>query len=214
MTEKDRVELAIRRFMSQSPDTSEKRMFKVLHRVKLKKLLEENRTEKFTFFWRASSIFSQWHMSSFVWEKIEQGDNPSLLSLNFNCAEQYMMYRKAVLFFDHECAEKILSANSPKEQKKLGRKVRDFDEKVWKYYRTDIVYSGNKKKFTQNEDLLALLKKTKGTTLVEASPHDRVWGVGLSVNDSRIYNRDKWRGKNLLGEILTYLRVELCDGEY
>jgi len=154
--------------------------------------------EKFTFFWKTESPFSQWYPAVFTVE-----------GLRFNCAEQYMMYRKALLFDDGEMARKILDSGSPRTQKALGKNVRHFVELVWDENCREIVYTGNHAKFTQNPPLKAALFATAGTTLVEASPHDRIWGVGLAEDDSRIHDRKKWRGQNRLGEILARLREDL-----
>ncbi|WP_242975149.1 NADAR family protein [Anaerovirgula multivorans] len=120
---------------------------------------------------------------------------------------------KAKLFADEEIAQKILKVKSPIQQKVLGRKVRHFDQKIWESNCKKVVYDGNYAKFTQNTDLKQLLMKTKGTTLVEASPTDRIWGVGLAEEDSRILDRKTWKGKNWLGEILTQLRKDLLGVE-
>ncbi len=152
----------------------------------------------FTFFWRQQSPFSQWHPCGF---RVGQA--------RFTCAEQYMMYGKAQLFGDAEMAARILEARTPKEHKALGRKVRGFEGAVWERERERIVYEGNHAKFTQNEPLRAALLATKGTLLVEASPLDRIWGVGLSEEDPRIQDPAQWRGQNLLGKVLTRLREDL-----
>jgi ribA/ribD-fused uncharacterized protein len=157
--------------------------------------------EKFTFFYRTESPFSQWHPADF-----------EIGGVQYNCAEQYMMYRKAVLFGDQETAGKILTALTPREQKELGRRVRGFDKNQWEAQCRQFVYEANYAKFTQNPLLLETLLATKGTTLVEASPTDRIWGVGLEENDPRIKNRATWRGTNWLGEILTKLREDLLAG--
>ena len=154
--------------------------------------------EKFTFFWKSDSPFSQWYPAVFVIDGVR-----------FNSAEQYMMYRKAMLFGDEEMAQRILSAPSPQTQKALGKNVRHFVESVWEENSREIVYTGNYAKFMQNADLKKALLATAGTTLVEASPYDRIWGVGLAADDPRIRDRKKWRGKNRLGEILTKLREDL-----
>ena len=153
---------------------------------------------RFTFFWQSESPFSQWHPVEFV-----------VKGKRFVCAEQYMMHGKAVLFGDLEVAERILASASPKTHKALGRKVSGFDDQVWKRERERIVYEGNHAKFTQNASLLAELMATAGTELVEASPTDRIWGVGLSAEDPRIQNPSQWRGQNLLGKVLTRLREDL-----
>lgn len=84
--------------------------------------------------------------------------------------------------------------------------------KIWKYYRSKVVYEGNKAKFEQNEDFRQALLITRGTTLVEAAPNDSIWGIGIADNDKRALKRSTWLGKNLLGEILTKLRIELAGG--
>lgn len=159
--------------------------------------------EKFTFFYRTESPFSQWHPAVFEIEGIR-----------FTCAEQYMMYRKAKLFQDEEIAAKILTARTPREQKELGRAVRHFDCDEWERNCKRFVYDGNYAKFTQNQHLLEKLLATQGTTLVEASPTDRIWGVGLREDDPRIRNRTTWRGTNWLGEILTQVRDDLLSERY
>lgn len=113
------------------------------------------------------------------------------------------MYNKALLFNDLKTAKKILYTTNPSKIKALGREVENFDEKEWDQHKYNIVYQGNKYKFTQNPKLLEILLKTGTKTLVEASPYDKVWGIGLSENDPKARNRESWRGQNLLGEILT-----------
>jgi ribA/ribD-fused uncharacterized protein len=159
--------------------------------------------EKFTFFWRTESPFSQWHPADFT-----------VNGVHYTSAEQYMMHQKALLFGDQTIADKILKASSASVQKKLGRQVAGFDRTLWEAECQRIVYEGNWAKFTQNEELLTALRATRGTTLVEASPDDRIWGVGLAEEDRRIRNRRTWRGTNWLGEILTRLREDIgCDSD-
>ncbi len=218
MKEKDRADLAVKRSVSQSEGSSEDLLLKKLVQVKLKYLIRNGSYEKFTFFWHSSSCFSQWYISEFTGRGILWSEESFLedlpLEVTFNCMEQYMMYHKAMLFLDRPSARKILATENPKEQKKIGRSVQNFDEKVWKYYRHSIVYRGNKNKFTQNDKLLSELMSTEGTSLVEASPYDKIWGAGLSQKDGRIRDRGLWKGLNLLGEILTSLRIDLNDGVY
>jgi hypothetical protein len=120
-----------------------------------------------------------------------------------------MMHGKALLFGDAAVAQQILAAAHPRQHKALGRKVKSFDDAVWKRERLNIVKAGSRAKFTQNAELLAQLLATKGTVLVEASPYDRIWGIGLAATDPRALDRTTWRGQNLLGQILTELRDEL-----
>ena len=152
----------------------------------------------YTFFFTEKSPFSQWYPCAFTVDGIA-----------FSCAEQFMMHGKALLFGDHEIAEQVLAAAHPKQHKALGRKVTPFDDLTWKAKRVEIVKAGSRAKFTQNEELRALLVATKGTELVEASPYDRIWGIGLAATDPRALDPKTWRGQNLLGKILTELRDEL-----
>lgn len=153
---------------------------------------------RFTFFFTEASPFSQWYRCSFTASEV-----------TFNCAEQYMMHGKAVLFGDAEVAAQIIATAHPKQQKALGRKVKNFDDKVWKREREAIVLAGSRLKYTQNPELKELLLATVGTELVEASPYDRIWGIGLSAKDPRAQDPATWKGQNLLGKILTKLREEL-----
>ena len=152
----------------------------------------------FTFFFTEASPFSQWYRCTFT-----AGGH------TFGCAEQYMMHGKALLFGDAEIAAEILAADHPRQHKALGRKVRRFDDAVWKREREAIVLAGNRAKFTQDPALFEQLLATRGTTLVEASPYDRIWGIGLRATDPRAQDPEQWRGQNLLGRILTALRDEL-----
>ncbi|MEO8699158.1 MAG: NADAR family protein [Kofleriaceae bacterium] len=156
----------------------------------------------FTFFFTEASPFSQWYRCSF-----RVGDH------TFNCAEQYMMHGKALLFDDANTAAEILAADHPREHKALGRKVKNFDDAIWKRSREAIVLAGNRAKFTQSAELRAVLLETRGTTLVEASPYDKIWGIGLAATDPRAQDPAQWKGQNLLGKVLTSLRDELlaCD---
>ena len=152
----------------------------------------------FTFFFTEASPFSQWYRSAFTVDGV-----------TFNCAEQFMMHGKARLFDDAATAQLILAADHPRDHKALGRRVKRFDDAAWKREREAIVLAGNRAKFTQNPDLLAQLLATRGTTLVEASPYDRIWGIGLAASDPKAQDPATWRGQNLLGKILTRLRDEL-----
>lgn len=157
--------------------------------------------EKFTLFWNGP--FSQWEECEFEVDGV-----------TYNCAEQYMMAAKAKLFNDNDTLDRIMEAEQPREQKKLGRLVKGFNAERWNAVAKEIVYEGNYAKFTQNARLLRKLLDTKGTTLVEASPYDCIWGIGLKETDKNARNREKWRGSNWLGEILTGLREDLIDEGY
>jgi ribA/ribD-fused uncharacterized protein len=129
--------------------------------------------------------------------------------VRFTHAEQFMMYAKALLFGDRDAAERILKADRPREQQAIGCVVRGFDAAVWVLFREGIVYNANYARFAQNTDQRELLFSTRGTTLVEASPHDQVWGIGLAADDPRAADRSQWHGLNLLGQALTRVREAL-----
>ncbi|WP_018750558.1 NADAR family protein [Paenibacillus sanguinis] len=164
---------------------------------------------KFLFFWGHTppadgginqSCFSQWWMCSFEVDGIA-----------YSCTEQYMMAEKARLFGDTEMLEAIMKSGHPKEMKAFGRAVRHFDQQVWAEQCYDIVKRGNLAKFSQNAALWDFMKTTKNRILVEASPRDRVWGIGMGKSNPDAENPLKWRGKNQLGFALTEVRDHLLE---
>ena len=158
--------------------------------------------EKFTLFFRGP--FSQWHRDSDHWFEVA--------GVTYNCAEQYMMAEKARLFGDEGAEKQIMSAGHPRDQKAIGKLVKPFDEDRWNLAARDIVYKGNYAKFTQHADLKDELLETAGTTLVEASPYDHIWGIKLGSINPDCHDRSKWRGTNWLGEVLTKVRDDLMAG--
>jgi ribA/ribD-fused uncharacterized protein len=119
------------------------------------------------------------------------------------------MYRKALLFEDYAIADKILKEKFPKNIKALGRRISNFDEDVWSTNKIEIVTNGTYLKFSQNKDILRKLMATGDKILVEASPYDRIWGIGLSARHKDAKNPSKWKGQNLLGKILMDVRDQL-----
>ncbi|MCZ7437081.1 NADAR family protein [Micromonospora sp. WMMC241] len=128
----------------------------------------------------------------------------------FATAEHWMMWHKAVLFDDRAIAERVLTAPHPHRAKALGRQVRGFDETVWTTRRWEIVVAGSVAKFGQHEPLRRFLLGTGDRVLVEASPTDRVWGIGLAAGDPRAADPATWRGQNLLGFALMEARAALA----
>lgn len=143
----------------------------------------------------AENCLSQWWKCTFM-------ENQIL----FCCAEQYMMYKKAMLFKDFEYAQKILFSKDPKKMKEYGRVVRGFDENIWNEEKCNIVLRGNILKFSQNEELYRFLIGTKNKILVETSPYDKIWGIGMRKSEEGIFEPSKWKGLNLLGFILMDVR--------
>lgn len=173
----------------------------------LKKDFENNKNIEFLYFWGhrprkdgqiGKSCFSQWWECQFIIDDIK-----------YYTAEQYMMAEKARLFKDFEILEKILSSKSAKEIKDFGRKIKNFNEELWSKEKINIVKRGNLAKFSQNESLKYFLLNTDKKILVEASPYDKIWGIGLIEDDEKVKNPNLWEGLNLLGFILMELREEL-----
>ena len=169
--------------------------------LKYNKELQYHYNEEYIFF--SKSIFSQWYggfnnqQGSFVTYV------PGFSSVKVNCAEQAMMIHKAALFYDAPIFEEIMKTSSPKEQKDLGRKVRGFNQKVWDENCFNIVTRVNIEKFFQNKTFRDILMDTGDRVLVEAAPWDKVWGIGMGVDDLDILDKSKWKGKNFLGFALT-----------
>lgn len=161
---------------------------------------------KYYLFW--GGICSNWYPARFTINYPDLGD------VEFNCTEQHMMFEKARLFGDAARANAILATDSPKLQKQLGRQVAGYDEAKWAEVRFNVVVEGNLAKFRQNDDLRErFLRDTAGKTIVEASPYDTVWGIGLAANDPRALDETLWRGSNLLGQVLDEVHVRLlADG--
>jgi len=146
----------------------------------------------------SKTCFSQWWLSSFEVDKVI-----------YKTAEHWMMAKKAELFKDHAILEKILQAKSPAEAKKFGREVKNYNETLWLAARFDIVKEGNYHKFSQNPELKTFLLNTKERVIVEASPVDAIWGIGMAGDHKDILNPEKWKGLNLLGFALMEVRDEL-----
>ena len=159
---------------------------------------------KFVFFWKPNaevvdeSCFSQWQPSPF-----------SVDADKYYCAEQYMMAEKARLFDDEQVREEIMNTSDPKLMRTLGRKVRNFNDEVWDKAKYSIVLNGNYYKFTQNKEMMDFLLSTGDKILVEASPMDTIWGIGLGKDNEKAHNIASWRGKNLLGFALMEVRDEI-----
>lgn len=177
----------------------------------LRKAHQAGEKFKYVFFWGHTppadgsvnqSCFSQWWMCHFTVDDV-----------TYSCTEQFMMAEKARLFQDEEMLGEIMKAKHPKEMKAYGRAVKHFDQEVWAQHCYDIVRRGNLAKFSQNSELWDYLKTTKKRILVEASPRDRIWGIGMGKSNPDAENPVKWRGRNLLGFALTEVRDELLKKE-
>ena len=169
--------------------------------------IQEGYRADYLFFWGHTrkdtsrvnkTCFSQWYESPFE-------DN----SVLYPTAEHYMMARKALLFNDEEAHQRILHATDPKTAKKIGREIRSFDPSTWDEHKIDIVVTGNTLKFQQHEELQRFLLSTGQQIIVEASPFDQIWGVGLREQEADVWNPTRWNGENLLGFALMTVRERL-----
>lgn len=144
------------------------------------------------------SCLSQWFDAPF---KIDD--------ITYPTAEHYMMAEKARLFNNPKLVNEIIQSSNPGKAKALGRKVIGFSNTLWDQHRTDVVLSANIAKFSQNEALADFLINTDNRILVEASPVDKIWGIGLAEDDTEATNPLKWEGQNLLGFALMDVRGKL-----
>ncbi len=145
-----------------------------------------------------NGYMSNWYISSFIVDGI-----------TFSSVEQYMMYYKSMVFCDELTADKILYTDNVAEIKSLGRMVSNYDDNYWNGVRQIIVYNGLLEKFSQNKNLKKLLKSTEDAVLAECAVKDCIWGIGLSMKDPDRFDRNKWRGQNLLGYALMMVREHL-----
>lgn len=165
---------------------------------------ENNSLIKYIFFWGHTNTtneevgkfcFSQWYESPFT-----------VNDIIYKTAEHWMMAHKALLFNDQDVFDKIINCNKPGEAKELGRQVIGYDDDIWNAKKFEIVKLGNIHKFNQHPQLADYLLNTDNRVLVEASPVDTIWGIGLSQDSNDIENIYAWRGLNLLGFALMEVR--------
>ncbi len=169
----------------------------------IKEIVSRNSETPIIYFWvhtsnekkMTAACLSQWYDCYFEVD-----------GLCYHTTEQYMMASKARLFEDDKVLSEIMAAYSPHYYKKLGRKVRGFDPDLWDAKKRDIVVEGNKAKFSQNPELLDFLLSTGDAVLVEASPYDKIWGIGLDRDTAMKGSVNQWKGENLLGCALMEVR--------
>lgn len=165
---------------------------------------------KYLFFWGHTApadgslgphVFSQWYPSPFEVD-----------GQVFATAEHWMMAGKAKLFGDEEALARVHAAKTPAQAKKIGRQVRNFDDATWKAHCLELVTDGSVHKFSATPELRDYLLATGKRILVEASPTDRVWGIGLARDSPKASDPTQWRGDNLLGFALMNARTRLAAG--
>ncbi len=154
----------------------------------------------FVFFWGSKHPFSNWYPARFV-----------IRDVTYANSEQYMMAAKARIFQDLASEAAILSEPNPASVKALGRRVAGYDEARWLQCREKVMFDGCYAKFSQNPRLCEQLLATGDAELVEASPYDRIWGIGLAESDPRAHDKTQWRGLNLLGLALMRVRDRIAS---
>jgi hypothetical protein len=158
----------------------------------------ERITDTHVFFW--GGILSNWYPIKFKYKHF-----------TFFNTEQAFMWEKAVYFGDMNIAEEIMKTPNPREAKKLGRKVINFNADTWTNISYQIMVDVNLAKFEQNRILSHVLLSTESKIIVEASPNDRIWGIGLHWSDDKCLDKSNWQGTNLLGKALMDVRKELIN---
>lgn len=174
----------------------------------LKQKVSNEESLKYIFFWghtdrkegASKACMSQWYESPFTVDGIL-----------YKTAEHWMMAKKAELFNDKEILEKIIACNKPGEAKALGREVRNYADESWLANRFNIVVQGSYHKFSQHPPLKEFLINTGDRVLVEASPLDKIWGIGMAQDHKKIDDVNAWRGLNLLGFALMEARELLRE---
>lgn len=145
-----------------------------------------------------NGYLSNWYMSEFTYNDIK-----------FSSMEQYMMYQKAVTFRDYDVAKDIMETDDVAEIKALGRKVKNYSDVIWNGMRQIVIYQGLFAKFQQNAILKQQLLETGDSIIAECAVRDTIWGIGLSMNDTKRFDINEWQGTNLLGFALMAVRKEL-----
>ncbi|CAM2010552.1 NADAR family protein [Acanthopleuribacter pedis] len=173
----------------------------------LKQQIQQGASPRYLFFWSGSkgkkgtvskNCFSQWWREPFEAEGV-----------TYASAEHFMMAEKARLFGDSDIQAQVIEGSDPRKAKALGRKVKNFDPAIWEKHRFDIVVRGNLAKFRARPELTDFILGTGDQILVEASPQDRIWGIGLAEDHPAAADPFQWQGLNLLGFALHAVRHQL-----
>jgi ribA/ribD-fused uncharacterized protein len=168
--------------------------------------LDEGKSYSYRLFYGqsvANGCCSQWYPCKFV-----------IGGITYSSAEQWMMACKARTFNDEATLKSILESDDPGLVKSLGRAVKNYDDDKWNKVRFDFVVEGNLRKFSQDPSLTSYLLSTGDDIFVEASPYDKIWGIGMKTSDPRALNPREWDGLNLLGFAITKVRDVLRHVNY
>mgnify|MGYP000875202273 CR=1 FL=1 len=156
-------------------------------------------TQQIIYFYGHKEHYQYAYLSNFYPSQFTDDDN-----FTYHWSEQYLMAYKAFLMNDLNTMERIMQTNNPYQCKKLGRQVKNWNQELWDQSKCNIMFDALYYKFSQNDDILQKLLSTGNSILAEASPRDRIWGIGLNINDAQ--SGKKCRGQNLLGKALMRVR--------
>ena len=169
--------------------------------AELAAVCDDRLSDGFLFFWHEyeeNGYLSQWYYATFTVEGV-----------TYQTCEQYMMAKKALMFGDFEKYTRIMNERDPKKDKALGKTVTNYDHDLWHSCNEEIIYNANLAKFSQNPELKNALLATGDKILVEASPYDKIYGIGLEASDPAAKDPKQWKGMNLLGTVLGRVREAL-----
>ncbi len=166
----------------------------------------EVKTDSMVLFWRNSSRFSNWYDNIQILTPIKDDQGNQLI---FRNSEALFMFFKALLFNDPDTAQLILKNQLPSKVKSLGRQIKNFDQSTWDREKEEIMYMACMMKFSSDPELMGYLLDTEDLELVEASPLDNIWGIGLAPDDPKALDKANWKGLNLLGKVLMRVRADL-----
>lgn len=185
------------------------------------------RTDKFVIFW--GGIFSNWAMTPFdgrsaypefrrMLDDLGIAGQPEGIEITnrlrgkrYESGEQWMMSCKAWLMGDLETLKAIHDIRNPKEAKALGRRIKPFDAKLWEKAGEAAVIAGSIAKFTSSERMRQEILDTGDLMLVEGSPFDSLWGIGIDWREKAAEDPAQWKGRNLLGKCLVAAREVIAS---
>jgi hypothetical protein len=177
------------------------------HSIQMKVDTMEIRTEDKVLFWHNDSPLSNWYPGLSITAPFGEGGK----GIVFHNSEAIFMFLKAVLFKDVETAQLIVDNQSPPSVKGLGRQIKNFDQAVWDREKEECMYIACMLKFTRDQDMMEYLLGTNDLMIVEASPVDKIWGIGLAPDDPKAGDEKNWTGQNLLGKVLMRVRAEIVS---
>ena len=154
-------------------------------------------------FYRSDAYLSNFYNAPMTIENVE-----------YQSVEQFFTAEKARTFGNNITVNKIMDSNSPSEMKFFGKNTKGFSQSIWDAKASTVMLAGLRSKFHQNKNLQRKLLDTQQKHLAEASKNDKVWGIGMSITDPNAFDREKWQGKNQLGNLLMKVRDEIGRNIY